>query len=156
MDNKVVDLLKQIYLFKHFNDDELKKMAHIAEKQIYAPHDVIFYDGDVADAMFIIDYGSIGLVKEINGEERQLDVLGSGMHFGEMPFIDKSNRALTIKAIEKSEIYKITYKNLQDAFTKDSRLAADFYHEIAHFLAFRLRKTTTDLSFAKEKNLRHF
>ena len=156
MDNKVVNLLKNIYLFHNFADHELRKIAKISEKITLGTNDIIFSDGDVADAMFIIDYGSVALVKEVNNEETQLDVLASGMHFGEMPLLDKGKRALTVKAFEKSEVYKIKYQDLVDLFEIDKHLSAIFYHELAHFLAFRLRKTITDLSFSKELNLRHF
>ena len=35
-------------------------------------------------------------------------------------------------------------------------IASTFYHALAHFLSNRLRQTTTDLTFAREKNLRYF
>jgi hypothetical protein len=35
-------------------------------------------------------------------------------------------------------------------------IASKFYRALARFLSNRLRQTTTDMSFAREKNLRHF
>jgi hypothetical protein len=39
---------------------------------------------------------------------------------------------------------------------QDAAAALAFYRELSHFLAGRLRMTTNDLNFAREKNLHHF
>ena len=48
-----------------------------------------------------------------------------------------------------------TYAPGDEIFAEGER-AVKFYRSLALFLCGRLRLTTTDLSFAREKNLRHF
>ena len=44
----------------------------------------IFFAGDPGDAMFIVESGSIGIVKEVEGETIRLATLNDGEVFGEI------------------------------------------------------------------------
>ena len=93
-----------------------------------------------------------------SGKDDSVDVaqLGTGSHFGEMSFVDGEARSATVIAMEKSEIVKIDFDALRKVFEKEPAIAVKAYRSFAHFLCGRLRLTTMDLSFAREKNIRHF
>lgn len=73
-----------------------------------------------------------------------------------MAFVDGEPRSATAVALEKSEILQIDFEALKAHFDKNSAMAVKFYRSLANFLCGRLRVTTMDLSFSREKNIRHF
>lgn len=150
------ELFKNVYLFKDLNAAELEKLGAIARVDIYSPGDEIFSQGDQADALFIVKYGSIRIRREGKQDAVEVAQIGTGSHFGELAFVDGEPRSATAEAIEKSEVIRIPFAELKAFFETNPTVAVKFYHSLAHFLCGRLRVTTMDLSFAREKNLRHF
>ncbi len=63
--------------------------------------EVIFQQGDVGEAAYIVDSGRVEiLVEETNGKSVCVGVLGVGEIFGEMSIIDGSLRSATAKALD--------------------------------------------------------
>ena len=105
----------------------------------------------------MIKFGSIRIQQHTqSGETIEVARLGTGSHFGEMALLDNEVRSATATTSEKTELIVIPYEKLTTVLKADNGLAVQFYKELAHFLGGRLRLTTTDLSFAREKNLSHF
>ena len=152
----VKDLLKNIYLFQNFTDSELDKLAEIANKVVFNGGDTIFYEGSEAKSFFVLEYGSVKIMKKASEDSTLISTLGPGMHFGELPFLDDNTRSATVEVVERSELFEIKYADLTKTLEADDKMSSDFYTSLAYFLAARLRQVTTDLSFAREQNLRHF
>ena len=151
------DILKNVYLFKDMSRDEIDPLLKAVSTVGYAKGDMVFQQDTPADALYIIKFGSVRVLqKGGKGEQVEVSVLGTGSHFGELPLVDGGKRSASVEACEKTELIRIDYKGLQEALMKNAVAAMKFYRALAHFLAGRLRVTTTDLSFAREMNLRHF
>jgi CRP/FNR family transcriptional regulator, cyclic AMP receptor protein len=151
------DLLKNIYLFKDFNHEELDPIQEVCVLENANNGDAIFYQGDAAKALYIIKFGSVKISqKGTEGDGVDITVLGTGSHFGEMPLLDNEARSATATASEKTELIKIDYAGLKGYLASKPAVAAKFYKSLAGFLCGRLRITTTDLGFSREKNLHHF
>lgn len=149
-------LLKNIYLFKDLTQAELDQITPLAKMKMYSTGDEVFSEGDQAHSLCIIKYGSVRIRR--SGASNVVDVaqLGTGAHFGELPFVDGEVRSATVVALEKSEIAEIEFTALNAHFEKHPAVAVKFYRALSHFLCGRLRVTTMDLSFSREKNIRHF
>lgn len=144
-------ILKQIYLFGDFSDAELKKVASITEAKNFLPGQDIFSIGQAASSFYVVVMGSVKItVNSGEGDEIQIRNLGSGSHFGEMPFMDGEQRSATVQAIENSHLAEIPYAKLQALLEQDPAMACKFYRSTARFLAVRLRATTGDLNQLKE------
>ncbi len=151
------NLLQNVYLFKGLANSYLELISEIGVLETYLPGDEVFLQGDKALALYIIKYGSVRILqKGPSGEEIEVASLGTGSHFGEMAFVDGEVRSASAIAIEKSEIVSLPYENLRQLLGANPAIAVNVYRELAHFLCGRLRITTQDLSFAREKNLSHF
>jgi len=151
------DFIKNIYLFKEFNHDELKQIAHIVKSEVYNTGDEIFSQSDKANSLYVIKMGTIKLQqKGKGGENIYLTTLGSGSHFGEMSLLDNETRSTTASAVERTEILRIEYTQLKEILEGHPAISVKFYKALASFLCGRLRVTTLDLSFVREKNLKHF
>ncbi len=135
----------------------MELVSEIARRETFAPNDDIFSQGDKATALYVIKFGSVRIhQKSSEGDNIEVASLGTGSHFGEMAFIDSEPRSASATAIEKSEIVVLDYERLAEVLKKDKDIALEFYKELGHFLCGRLRITTNDLSFIREKNLSHF
>lgn len=155
MSNK--NLLQNIYLFKQMSGEELEIISQAVDMEKFAPNDEVFSQGDKATALYVIKYGSVRIhQKSSAGDQIEVATLGTGSHFGEMGFVDGESRSAAATVIEKSEILVFSYSKLHEVMSKYPLVAVKFYRELAHFLCGRLRITTNDLSFAREKNLSHF
>ncbi len=151
------EIIKNIYLFKECSPAELSQVQHLVQTQVMNPGDEIFSQGDRALSLYIVKMGTVRIEqKSKSGEVIHLATFGSGSHFGEMSFLDGETRSATVSAVEKTEILKIDYHALKEMMETHPALAVKIYRALAGFLCGRLRVTTTDLSFAREKNLRHF
>lgn len=150
-------LLKDAYLFRGMDQNELRSISEIGSVQKYNNGDTIFIKGEAATAMFFIKFGSVKIQQTTkSGDSLVVSTLGTGSHFGEMPFIDGQARSATATAAEATEIVTIPYEKLRVFLSGNQSAAVKFYKELSHFLCGRLRSTTTDLNFAREKNLGHF
>lgn len=151
-----VQLLQGIYLFKDFLPKELDQLSGEGAIRTFNRDDVIFSEGDKALSLFVIRHGTVHI--RHSGKKDDVDVvqLGTGAHLGEMPFVNDEPRSASAVALERSELLEIGYDVLQAHLDKNPATAVKFYRSLAHFLAGRLRATTLDLSFSREKNLRLF
>lgn len=151
------NLLQNVYLFKGLSADQLFTISEVGDLETFNAGDDIFSQSEAARAMYVIKYGSVRIhQKSSNGDKIEVATLGTGSHFGEMAFVDGEVRSASATAIEKSEIVVLDYEKLNGLLQKDLAIATSFYKELAHFLCGRLRITTNDLSYARERNLSHF
>lgn len=151
------NLLQNIYLFKRLSGEELEMISEAASVETFGSADEIFAQGDKALGLYVIKYGSIRIhQRSTSGDVIEVASLGTGSHFGEMGFVDGEPRSASATALEKSDIVVFSYDKLRMVLDRHSTIAVKFYQELAHFLCGRLRITTNDLSFAREKNLSHF
>lgn len=150
-------LIQNVYLFKTFEPRELDAVGEIGTAQRFQGGDTIFIKGEAASAMYLIKHGSVTIQQSTkSGDNLTVATLGTGSHFGEMAFIDGQARSATAAAAEGTELIVIPYDKLKTFLNQNKDAAVKFYRELSHFLCGRLRVTTTDLSFAREKNLSHF
>lgn len=148
--------LAAIYLFSDFSSTELEKIYSIAEEKNFVQGQEVFSRGDNATAFYVVQMGTVKLlVNSQQGDEIQFKILGTGSHFGEMPFIDGEKRSATVQTVETSRLLEISYKNLMGLLDTNPPMAIKFYRSVARLLALRLRATTTDLNQLKELRFQH-
>jgi CRP/FNR family transcriptional regulator, cyclic AMP receptor protein len=154
MPNSNVNLLQHIYLFKDLTTKELEQLGGLAHIETFSTGDEVFREGDTATSLYIIKYGSMRIRHAGRDEDVNVATFGSGSHFGDMSFLDGEKRSATVEVLEHSEVIRIEYSALKAILDRNAEMAMKVYKALASFLCGRLRLTTTDLSFAREKNQR--
>ena len=101
----------------------------------YPKGKVLFKQGAVGDAAYIINSGVIGLCREAQGRKIPLATVRRGELFGEMAVIDKSPRLATAFAIEDSTLMAISV----DAIIGKIKKADPFIKSLIHILMNNLR-----------------
>jgi CRP-like cAMP-binding protein len=84
---------------------ELGRFADDVRERSYAKGNVILFEDDPGDSLFIVREGRVKvvLVGE-DGREVILGMLGVGAHFGELSLIDSRPRSAHVIAVEDSEL----------------------------------------------------
>ncbi|MGE0527004.1 MAG: cyclic nucleotide-binding domain-containing protein [Bdellovibrionales bacterium] len=150
-------LLQNVYLFKTLSNTDLDGVSALCEAQTFSAGDTIFIKGEQAKALYLIKYGSIKIQQSTStGDALDVATLAMGSHFGEMAFVDGEPRSASAVAVERTELVVLPYEKLSTFLSRNQDVAVNFYRELAHFLCGRLRVTTHDLGYAREKNLSHF
>ena len=79
------NLLKRVPLFHDNSAEELDQLADSLSAECYAVGEVILRQGEAGDKFFIIEHGNVSIWQSSpDGEEKQVDKLGSGQYFGEL------------------------------------------------------------------------
>lgn len=152
-----VNIFKNIYLFKDLDAKEMEKLQSIAVEKNFTPGQDIFSKGDVAHSLYVIRLGSVKIYSSTkSGDESKIANLGTGSHFGEMPFLDGEKRSAVAQAVEATTVIEVGYDKLKDLLTANPGMALKVYKSLANYLCGRLRATTQDLNYARENNYRHF
>ena len=149
--------LQNVYLFKTLTAEEMNAVSEIAANKTFQKGDSVFLRGEPATAMYFIQFGSVKIQQTTkSGDNLDVATLGTGSHFGEMPFVDNEVRSATAVTAESCEMIVIPFEKLNFLLSKNTAIATKLYREMAKFMCGRLRATTNDLGFAREKNLSHF
>ena len=83
---------------------------------------VIFREGDPGEAVYLVESGSIGIFKTVEGEEIQLATMKEGELFGEMAIIDGSDRMAHAVALEDSVVIALPRAGLEAMLAKQEPL----------------------------------
>ena len=78
----------------------------------------LFRQGEPGDAAFIVNSGSVGIYREVNGERVPLATLGKGELFGEMAVIDGSPRMATAFTLEDCTLTMISVDLMAEKMRK--------------------------------------
>jgi CRP-like cAMP-binding protein len=150
-------LLKGVYLFADLDASQRAEVAKLADAVKLPAEFTIFAAGDRATALFLIQDGTVRITTTSPGAQTiDIATLGPGSHFGEMALVDDAPRSATVRTLEPTSLFRFDYDRMRALLDRSTPIAGIFYHALAHFLSTRLRQTTTDMTFAREKNLRYF
>ena len=136
-------LLNRIYLFGDATDADIASLIEIATPKKYRQGEFVFNEGDEADAMFVVEMGTVDMVP--TGKEMAIVTMGSGQAFGEVAFFSRGNRAGSARAREASTILRIPFDRLEKVLVERPAFALSFYRNACGFLAKHLRTLIKDV-----------
>jgi CRP/FNR family cyclic AMP-dependent transcriptional regulator len=146
--NEEVEMLRRIQLFSKVEPAKLKLLAFTSERAVFQAEEVLFHQGDVADAAYIIVAGEVAVdVESPGGGRTRLTRLGKDEIVGEIGILADVPRTATITATAPTTTLKIT----KDLFF---RMVSDFPTmaiEVMRVLAHRVETTNAALRQCEEK-----
>jgi CRP-like cAMP-binding protein/Pyruvate/2-oxoacid:ferredoxin oxidoreductase delta subunit len=124
--------IRNVAPFEGMSGDDIDKLRHAAELITVEPGQVVFAEGDDADAMYIIRLGQAKVSQRAPGGERTLAYLTRGDCFGETGLLRGEKRNATITAVDHPVIEQGRKRN--SANVELVRInAADFAHVIEKY-----------------------
>jgi len=89
----------------------------------FEPGSVIISEFEPGETFYLIQSGSIQLVKCVNGTRKNLDILQPGEFFGEMAILENSPRSATCVAVSKVEVLEFNKANFEALITGNPQMA---------------------------------
>lgn len=94
------------------------RKTKVLDRRVYREGQVIFREGEQSWAAFLVETGSVDIVKNADSESpRHLATIGAGDLFGEMGLIDGSPRSATARAAEMTVLQVINEKEFHRLLT---------------------------------------
>lgn len=99
---------------------------------------VIFDEGDQGNEMYVVQSGSVDIVKRVHGGEKLLSTLEKGDFFGEMSILEEVPRTALARARTDSELVRIDQSTFDEMLRNNGEIAVRMLRKLSR----RLRETT--------------
>jgi CRP/FNR family cyclic AMP-dependent transcriptional regulator len=118
-----LDSLRNVPLFRDFDETELMQVAGLVTTHRYAKHQTIFREGDPGQTFYLILSGSVAVVRiASDGRETILSILKERDFFGEMSVFDTSVRAAGVRTMTDAEVGAIERDDFLALIDKTPRI----------------------------------
>ncbi len=121
---EVTPLLRKIHLFVAMTDEELKRLAPQFEEVSFKAGEVVFNQGDVADAFYVIHSGKVDVIAlaVLTGDKRKLATLVPGDYFGERGVAKGGARSATVQAVTDVTLFKLSRDHFHTFIGRNPRI----------------------------------
>jgi CRP/FNR family cyclic AMP-dependent transcriptional regulator len=142
--------LAQVPLFASLGDEERLALAEMTRLRTFKPGEVLFHEGDVGYALFMIYSGQVKIVRYASdGDGTILRLLGAGEFMGEMALLDGKPRSATAEALTPVTALTLEQEALRALLVRRPELAWTMMSELSAMV----RRVTQQLLDAVWLNL---
>jgi rhodanese-related sulfurtransferase len=114
---------------------ELDELSRTLESRVVRPSEMIFKEGDPADAFYIIGSGQVRVfVRHENRIERELSVCGPGEHFGEVALLAGAARTANVESIGETHLIVLPKERFDRLLQDYPELSRKFVREMRGWL----------------------
>jgi CRP/FNR family transcriptional regulator, cyclic AMP receptor protein len=139
--NRKRQFLKQVPFFRNVPRKEFGRLFQALAERNYQAGDVLFKEGDVGRALFILEWGQVEITRQTGMKRQSIAVLGPGDYFGEVSLMDDQPRTASATALTPSRVYLLYKTELESLLEGAPHAAAAIMAHLAEVLAARLRYT---------------
>src|SRR3954468_3151387 len=118
----IATLLRRCGLFRGFDHERLATLTAFAEEVAYEEHANILREGDLGDAMYVVQSGTVQVYTGgAEGREVVLARLGTGEYFGEQALLPGStgHRNASARAAEPVRLLRVPKSAFQSVLSND-------------------------------------
>ncbi len=95
-------------IFDGLDQEEIRELINVADKRPLSAGDVLFSQGEIAQALYIIQSGEVQVrASAPTGEDIVLAMLGASTVVGELALLDGGPRSATVEALSDCDIYQL-------------------------------------------------
>ena len=143
-----LDVLRQKMLFLGLSDGQLQAVAGVVRSRNFKAGEVVARAGDLDDALYIIERGSVEMRVREGSEDHVVSVFERGSYvdeayagdfFGEFSLVDLERWTGNIVARERTHLLELKRDDLYELFSRDVDLQIGVVLNIARVLSRRLR-----------------
>ena len=111
--------LRSVPIFRDLPDDFVSYLRDRVQLLSYEPHTVIFRQGDMADAFYLVRMGHVKVVEEYaDGQTMVLSYLSRSQLFGEIGLLAHVERTATCEAIDHVELVRIGREEFNEMISR--------------------------------------
>jgi len=136
--------LRSLDLFSDLRFMDLGHLVQNMHDRTYHEGEVLFVEGDIGRALFILESGQVELTKTgPDGKSQKIYTIQSGEFFGEMALLEQLPRTATATALEKSQIFLLYRSKLESILNYHPRIGVQIMTHLAQLLSARLRRISS-------------
>lgn len=128
----LLDALKSIPFFQHFDPHQLEELVSLGQFQPLDAEQVLFEQGDPADSLYVILKGRVKVTfMSAQGTPMELSTLKAGDFFGELALVDGGVRSATIQTLEACELFKLGREGFMQTLSRSPQLLSEVLADIS-------------------------
>lgn len=154
MDKSRFELLRAMPLFGGVRENALEFLLGLTRVVSAKLGDYFFRENDQASSMFILEIGSVAVVKSWMGAEHVLHELSAGDCFGEMALMDMCARSASVRATSDCIALELPASGLLQLYERDCEQFAIIQMNMGREVSRRLREADRRL-FESAVNVAH-
>ncbi len=120
----ILPILKKIPIFQDFKEEDHEKLIKNIKMEYFPPNYVIFSEGDQGDLLYTIKSGQVEVLKQKDGQQKQIAHLESGDFFGEMALFSREPRNATITTATECEIFTLSFQDFLNVIKANPAIAS--------------------------------
>jgi len=141
-----VAFFRCISIFHGLSTRQLGRVMQAMQRRSYRAGEVLFVEGQVGKAVFIIESGKVELSRKTpDGDIKSLGILGQGQIFGEMALLEQMERTASATVVEDGVIHFLYTASLESLIRRQPAIGFKLMKNIAIMLSALLRRTNKEL-----------
>jgi len=136
------ETLQSVPLFQKLTGDETGELSALFEERSYSPGAKVFEEGTPSSSLFIIQSGTVEVVKVIANKETVLATYADGEFFGEMALFEYAPRSAMVRTVVDTILLEIGKEAFDNLVLEKPAIAAKVLYGMMEEMSRRLRKTS--------------
>ena len=132
---KEAETLSKVPLFAKLESSKLKLLAFTSQLMTYENGEVLFNEGDQADAAFVIMDGEVEILAETQTGAVVVGTLGKDQLFGELALLNSAPRSATLRAKGQLRALRIADDMFLKLVTENPGVALEVMRQLSDKLA---------------------
>jgi len=120
--------LRSVPIFSSMTRDFIDHLRERVQLERYAPGEVIFNQGDLADAFYLVRIGFVKVSEKYPGGELVLAYISKGNYFGEIGLLGGGKRTATCSALDHVEVVRISAEDFKQMLERFPAIRAQLDH----------------------------
>ncbi|MDD5491418.1 MAG: cyclic nucleotide-binding domain-containing protein [bacterium] len=104
----ITQVLQKTFVFRDLPPEEIQKLSAVLHRRGFNAGDLFFEEGEPSKTIYIIEEGTMQIIKKTGRESKVLNTLQGGDLFGEMAFIEQKPRSASARAATQGIIWSMT------------------------------------------------
>ena len=118
---QIIQVLEKVPLFEGLSRRDLEHIAKLVRGRSLKTGELLFKEGDAGDKFYILQSGSIEILKDKAGTEPdRLAVKKAGDAFGEMALLTDAARSATVRALEPTNLLVVSREQFEQLLGGDT------------------------------------
>jgi len=124
--------LKRVSMFSGMTPEQIRVLISHLEEQHFLSGEVIMYEGDFSQELYILVSGRVRIVKDYGGShERTLALLTQGEFFGDMAIFESAPRSATAVTEEEAELLALSPEKFKQTIYQKPEMAFEIFRELS-------------------------
>lgn len=142
-----VALMAKVPMFARLEAADLDRLSGLLQPRRYAEDEVIFHEGDVGTALYLIRKGEVAIrLSSSDGKEVTLALLGRGETFGELSLLDGEPRSADAVAREETHLLILQREDFLRFAVERPAVTMALFSSLSHLVR-RLTQQVHDAAF---------